>query len=417
MKKSNIQYLGLIFLAALFINACAVQGTPPPTFDAQPIANGNWQKKAAYLYFVLDASSSMGEAYKMETARSVIENFNKTMPDLDITVALRSFGHHPNVSSQSTELMVKPQAYSSDILSEGVAKVSMAGGFSPLERALKQAVNDLKDVSDPIALIIVSDGQDMMETPIAAAQDFYKAHAGAICIYTVQVGNAAEGQRLLSSLAQITDCGKAVTADSIANGAAMNAFVEEVLLAGMADGDDDGVADDQDRCPNTPHDVTVDKSGCPLDSDKDGVLDYMDHCPGTPRGTKVDASGCSLPLAELGKATAAGTYIFEGIQFETGKANLKPSSYPLLNKIVDAMQSNPDLKVEIQGHTDNTGKYSYNVNLSQKRADRVKNYLESKGVDGTRITTLGFGPDMPIDTNDTKAGRAKNRRVEFKPLK
>ena len=161
----------------------------------------------------------------------------------------------------------------------------------------------------------------------------------------------------------------------------------------------------------------MDRSGCPLDSDHDGVRDDLDQCPGTPVGTKVDDKGCPVPMAtKSAEVTAAGTWIYKDIQFETNRSDLKESSYPILNEIVAALKAQPNLKIEIQGHTDNTGAHAYNVRLSQKRAESVQAYLESKGIDSARMTSKGFGPDRPIDTNNTKQGRARNRRVELKPI-
>jgi len=416
MVKSKLGYLILAAMSAVIISACATQGTPAPAFKAQPIAAGKWKQKADNLYFILDASSSMGEGDKLETARGIIAHFSQTMPPLAIVAALRSFGHDQKVSSKISDLMVKPQTYTPGILGDGLAKVSKAGGFSPLDRAIKDAANDLKALKGPIALIIVSDGKDMDDAPLVAARALKEAHGNRLCIYTVLVGTASDGRQLLSEIARVTGCGQAVTADSLATGAAMNAFVQDVLLAGVADSDGDGVTDDKDRCPDTPRGVKVDAAGCPLDSDRDGVLDYQDRCPDTPRGTKVDAKGCPIPVATLGAVTAAGTYVFKDIQFENNKSDLKASSYPTLNEIVEALKARPELKVEIQGHTDSRGSHDYNVGLSQRRAESVRAYLESKGIDGARMVPKGYGPDRPIATNDTAQGRASNRRVELKPI-
>lgn len=410
--RHHLALLAMVFSALFLFNACAVQGTPPPAFDPQPISSGKWQQKADYLYFILDASSSMDAAYKLETARGVVAHFDQTMPKLDLTVALRTFGHDNAVSLLPSDLMVKPQAYAPKVLGNGAAKVARAGGYSPLGSAIKDAMTDLANVKSRIAMVIVSDGEDMAENPIGAAKALKEGHDGRICIYTVQVGNSPEGQQFLTKLAQATDCGRAVTAADVAGGAGMNAFVKEVLLGGPSDSDGDGVADDKDRCPNTPRGVTVDKAGCPLDSDRDGVLDYKDKCPGTPAGTKVDQDGCPV----IGKVTAAGTYILEGVQFESNKADLKASSYSVLNNVAEIMKQNAALNVEIQGHTDASGNHDYNVKLSQRRAETVKAYLESRGIEGSRMTAKGYGPDAPIDTNATKEGRARNRRVEFKPI-
>ncbi len=206
-----------------------------------------------------------------------------------------------------------------------------------------------------------------------------------------------------------------------------------------ADTDGDGVFDYMDECPGTPEDVKVDSKGCPVDSDGDGVADYLDKCPDTPKGVKVDAQGCPLDRDGDGIPDyldkcpdVPGTLknkgcpevkeetkkIFDqalqGIQFETAKAVIKPSSYSILDKVVQVMKDNPEYDLEINGHTDNVGDDAMNMELSQNRADAVKQYLIAKGIDAVRMTAKGFGETQPVEDNSTAAGRAKNRRVEFK---
>lgn len=109
--------------------------------------------------------------------------------------------------------------------------------------------------------------------------------------------------------------------------------------------------------------------------------------------------------------------ILEGVTFATGKADITPESALILEKALRTMNVYPEIDVEISGHTDNVGKRASNVKLSQKRADSVKDWLVSKGVDPKRITTKGYGPDQPIVANDTPDNKRKNRRIEFKRTK
>ena len=139
----------------------------------------------------------------------------------------------------------------------------------------------------------------------------------------------------------------------------------------------------------------------PQDSDRDGVLDTTDQCPGTPSGTAVDAVGCPRK----------GSVTLEGITFETDSAKLTSSSRPVLDKVAAAMSKYPRLKVEVQGHTDGSGADAYNMNLSQQRADAVRDYLISQGVSAGQMTAKGYGETQPISDNATEAGRAQNRRV------
>jgi OmpA-OmpF porin, OOP family len=175
------------------------------------------------------------------------------------------------------------------------------------------------------------------------------------------------------------------------------------------DSDKDGITDDLDACPNEPG--VKEKNGCPIrDEDKDGVPDDVDNCPKEP-GTKEN-QGCKKK--QLVVITKEKLIIKEQVFFATAKSTILPKSFTLLNQVADILKSHPEVtKMRIEGHTDNKGKRDYNLNLSQSRADSVKSYLVKRGVAADRLEGRGFGPDKPIDTNDTEAGRALNRRVEF----
>src|SRR2546425_693947 len=177
------------------------------------------------------------------------------------------------------------------------------------------------------------------------------------------------------------------------------------------DSDNDGVPDGIDQCPNTPAGTEVDSVGCQraTDSDGDGVDDTKDKCPGTAPGTKVDAAGCPILFTE-----ARTPVVLRGVTFETGRSALKPDSYTILDIVAASLVANPDIKIEIAGHTDNTGSVATNTRLSQARADAVRAYLASKGVAPGRMVAKGYGPSQPVAPNTTPAGRAQNRRVELR---
>ncbi len=187
------------------------------------------------------------------------------------------------------------------------------------------------------------------------------------------------------------------------------------------DNDKDGILDVNDGAPNKPEDKDgyQDEDGVPdLDNDGDGILDKMDGCPNqaeTMNGYE-DSDGCpdKKPEVAVEKGKAI---ILKGVNFATSSARLTPESKAVLDKVVRTMQENPEIEVEIRGYTDNRGNYEYNVQLSQKRADAVKAYLVQNGIDAARIKTRGFGPENPVAPNDTREGRAKNRRIEFYRIK
>ncbi len=109
-------------------------------------------------------------------------------------------------------------------------------------------------------------------------------------------------------------------------------------------------------------------------------------------------------------------FVLENIQFEFNSSQLTEASKVILNNSVITLLNNPDIKVELSGHTCNMGSAEYNLWLSERRAQSVRNYLISKGVEASRLTAVGFGLTRPIESNDSLAGRIKNRRVEFKVL-
>jgi outer membrane protein OmpA-like peptidoglycan-associated protein len=174
------------------------------------------------------------------------------------------------------------------------------------------------------------------------------------------------------------------------------------------DTDNDGFNDEEDRCPEK---VGVKEyNGCPIpDTDGDSVSDKEDKCPAE-AGT-VSNNGCPEIKQEIIEQV---NFAAKNIFFKIGSDELTAESYPALDEIAGLLDKNPAFKLEIEGHTDNTGASAFNKMLSQKRADAVKSYLQKKEISVERLISTGYGQDQPIADNKTKEGRAKNRRVVLK---
>jgi OmpA-OmpF porin, OOP family len=216
------------------------------------------------------------------------------------------------------------------------------------------------------------------------------------------------------------------------------------------DSDGDGVYDYEDLCVDTPAGPHPDpsKKGCPaIDSDGDGIFDYEDKCPNVPAGTHPETDpaklGCpkpdrdhdtvpddvdacpdkpGAPSSDPKKNGCPGLIevkngvivIFQPVFFATNKDKILAKSFPVLNAVADALKVEPEIKkVMIEGHTDNKGKASRNMELSDRRARSVMTYLIERGIAPERLDAQGYGDSKPVAPNTTSKGRAANRRVEF----
>ncbi len=179
-------------------------------------------------------------------------------------------------------------------------------------------------------------------------------------------------------------------------------------LAGCpeVDTDGDGVPDAEDKCPKVAGTKAL--NGCP-DTDGDGVADNLDKCP-TVAGTKAN-NGCPEIKKEEKERL---DFAMRAIQFETGKSIIKTSSYAVLDEIASILVKYPSYFMSIEGHTDNVGNDAANLRLSELRAKACLDYLVTKGVAASRMTSKGFGETQPVGDNATPEGRTTNRRVELK---
>ena len=183
------------------------------------------------------------------------------------------------------------------------------------------------------------------------------------------------------------------------------------------DNDDDGILDKDDKCPYDPEDKDdyEDLDGCPDDdNDGDEIKDGQDECPNEPEDKDGDKDEDGCPDNARIVVTKKKVFALEKIYFEFGKADIRRDSFDLVNEIAKTLLDNPEIgRVRVEGHTDSVGSDSYNQWLSQERVNSVRTYLIKRGVPAERLEAVGYGEAKPISSNETAAGREKNRRVEF----
>jgi OOP family OmpA-OmpF porin len=332
------------------------------------LKSGQYVQNADNFYIIFDKTGSMSNYYagqlKLNVEKSLVSSFNRTIPDLSLMAGLRTLGgnYRDFDVTKSVYGIVK---YDPGSLDAVIQKLKCPFGDSPLEVAITTAGNDLKGVQGKIALVIFSDGEDMGNAPVKAAAGVKNQYGDRLCIYTVQVGNDENGGKVLSQVAQAGQCGISVKDDKLGSDAEMTAFVERIFLAQKP-------------------------AGAPPEVMKEAAV-------------QREASASKEVSMKL------------LVEFDTGKAVVKPKYHKEIKKVADFMKENPDTKVAIEGHTDSVGKEAANVKLSQRRAEAIVSYLVAKfGIDKSRLTAVGYGPKKPVASNKTADGRAKNRRVEAK---
>ncbi len=394
-----------VFMLMLTMGCAGQTGpAPQPSFNPHEFEAGGYVPKVDNFMVILDASSSMAlpckGMSKFQQAKAGVGLMNMTLPELDYQGGLRTFGHHPSDSKEKTVLRYGLEKYSTAGFKKGLETPARPGGTSPMGVAIQAAASDLDPTSGKIAVIIVSDGVNpALDRPLADAQNMKQALGERLCIYTILVGDDPHGAALLENIADAGQCGFSSTMDQLYSEKEMADFVEKVFLAEAA-------APEPAAAPQPVQPVEqpaeADRQDGPKDTDGDGVYDDVDACPNTPKGAQVDSRGC---------------WAFHSVLFDFAKSDVKPEFYPMLDNVVRILGENPELKAEIQGHTDNVGSKGYNQKLSQDRADAIMAYLVNAGVEQDRLTAKGYWFSDPIASNDTEEGRAENRRVQFKPVR
>ncbi|MFI3189816.1 hypothetical protein BCS42_02025 [Crenothrix sp. D3] len=435
MRKT---FLTAIVSAVLVLSGCAVSTTTmnvlqdetvfnPVTIEslAPYIASGEYVQRANNLFMVFDASASATEDYvgesgykannepiKLEVQREILHRMNRTIANsapalklADFKTSIRSFGYGDckGYGDRYTDLHQAPTNYSTEAFNLATETIRCAHGRSEIAGTLGVTGNDLASTAGNISVVIVSDlisnklsskvndvlGITNLDYPLGDGEEAITAlrakYGDRLCVYNVWTGE--ESEKFDSEEASYSKnpetCGQpnSVTAERIATPEGMKDFMRAVLLSPV------------------PKPVNIDCSQ--LDSDGDGVNDCEDKCPNTLKGTPVNKLGCWIV----------------DVKFDNDRSEIKSRYFPLLDKLADDIAANfSNLTIEVQGHTSSTASAAYNMKLSIRRADAVAKYLNKRIHGPHKLVPHGYGLTRPIDTNETAAGRANNRRVQLEIL-
>jgi OOP family OmpA-OmpF porin len=382
MKMKWWRYTFLILLSGFLVASCAKPYDKSPFVpeDVSAKLSQGYRQKVDNFLIILDTSGTMAHRNdywstrdgrsKLHVAKDILNNINQSLPGLKLNGGLRVFGSR-------MELIYGMTPHTEAGLEAALDSIKRAGGLSPLGIAINAAAVDLETVTGKTAVIIVSDGlEDPPTNPLQAVENMKSLYGDNVCIYPILVGDNPKGEAVMKQIAAAGECGFFVphVSQSGENGN-IGSFVEAVFLEKEMDDDGDGVVNSLDKCPNTPRGLAVDHRGCPL-----------------PIKKKV-----SIELQ---------------VQFDFDKAVVKPEFHDHLRGVANFLKTYPNTKVTLDGHTCWIGTEDYNQELSQRRAENVKDYLVDKfGIAESRLTTRGYGESQPVANNNTKQGRQQNRRV------
>jgi outer membrane protein OmpA-like peptidoglycan-associated protein len=352
----------LLLVVAL---ACAA---PLPTMEPLSVSplrfsQGEW-RVVDNVFVISDGSGTMYARETFPESKALARSFVASMPDAN-AVSARGRGYSAAAigfgGDAREEAPLAPfdrsrlerTAADFDIM----GSIDGMGGLTPLHDVLDEIDASLEGRSGRVAIVLFSDGlADDPPAALASAQRLIEDYAGPVCIHAVQAGDDPEGRAFLRSLTGLTDCG------SFRLGA----------------------------------NVTT-------------TAQLMDLTRGVFAGERAQLP----PVAAADPC--AGVIRLRGIEFGFDRAEITPESAVVLDAAADQLARCQNLDVRVDGHTDSTGPESYNLGLSERRAEAARRYLQGEGIASDRITTRGLGESDPIAPNTTPEGRAMNRRVDLFP--
>ncbi|MFA5718018.1 MAG: OmpA family protein [Desulfobulbaceae bacterium] len=320
------------------------------------LLNDGYRQKVDNFLIIFDGSSSMWEkantTKKFYQGRDVVLGINQAIDGLKLQGGLHVIGDTRATKGTlvNDSLIYGMTGYSSADYAKAVNSVEI-NGLTPLSIPLVKSIDTLKNTSGRTAVIVVSDGVQVSSdrtSPGEAAGQMKAAYGDRVCIYTVLVGDDPEGQSTMQAVADAGGCGFATTERALVTAEGMNDFVRKVFL---------------------------EKAEAPPPSARPVTFNLY-------------------------------------VKFDFDKDVIRPEEEDNIDEVGSFLAMHPEIDVTLEGHTCNMGPEKYNMGLSLRRAESVKQYMVTKfNIDPARLTTVGYGYSRPLESNDTKAGREANRRV------
>lgn len=315
-----------------------------------------------HVFIVTDASGTMYEQKTFPKAKALSQSFVDALPEKDVAARSETYNAGSVGFGGDARTALALQAFDRAALREAVDQVQVmgridgGGGYTPIEDVLGEIGAQLDAKSGRAAIVVFSDGEpDDVVAALDAAIALSSSHADGVCYHAVQVGNAPVGAQFLRTLSEVSSpCGSFRSAGEVSTGVQLASFTKSVMLGVPAMGRTPGVA-----------------------------------------------------------ANACDGMTLHSVGFAFDRAEIRTDAMGFLDQAAAQLKGCPDVKLNVEGHTDSRGPEDYNQSLSERRAASVVNYLVNQGIDAKRLMPSGVGESQPLDESGTAAGFQRNRRVEM----
>ncbi len=355
----------LVALASLACGPKTLPTVPTIPVSAVQLSSDEW-RDVENVFVVTDASGSMYMAETFPQAKALSLSFVRALPDKSAraknpsqyNVGAIGFGGDSRVAKPLSEFDRAAVASTLQRV-EIMGAIDGRGGHTPVHAILTEVAEQLKGRTGRAAVVIFSDGEpNDVDWALTAAKNLISGHPDGVCFHGVQTGSNLEGAQFLRTLAELSSpCGSFRSASSVSGSDSLSSFA---------------------------------------------------------RGVMVGGAGAAAPA--VAAARCQDTIRQRGIEFGFDRYEVNPAGVAVLDVAAEQLSACPGARIEVAGHTDDIGPTDYNERLSLRRAKSVRDYLVGAGIDAQRLGVAGYGYAEPIASNDTREGRAHNRRVEISPL-